>query len=337
MPYDQASFLAGVAAGRNMESWPAIEGSEIFRFTVQVTAEDVLTGNYKSPYMFFRGDIYWGDGTSSSFDNVSNLPYPPSPTRYRGRAFHAYAAEGLYQITLKGYLLEWATGMGDYGGNTDHSLVSVDTPFPHSMVGYTHPYYLHSTFLEAYNLVSLPDGLFKNIKFTKFEVLFYECRSLERLPSGLFDGCETVTEALIMFERCTALTSIPPGLFAGLPNLVSAMAFFEGCTSIHYVPPGLLDPLQKLETVSRMFNMGSDSPDQGLYFVPEHLFSNCRDITDFSNCFSNNTAMEEFPPKLWDLYPDADGFACFHGCTNVEGYYDIPYAWGGPYKPGDVR
>lgn len=326
MPYDEASFLAGVAAGRNMESWPAIEGSEIFRFTVQVTAEDVLTGNYKSPYMFFRGDIYWGDGTSSSFDNVSNLPYPPSPTRYRGRAFHAYSAEGLYQITLKGYLLEWATGMGDYGGNEDHSLVSVDTPFPHSMIGYTHPYQLHSTFHTARNLVSLPDGLFKNVKFTKMEVMFYECRSLEQLPNGLFDGCETVTETFAMFERC-ALTSLPPGLFAGMPNLVSATAFFEGCTSINYVPPGLLDPMQNLETVWRMFNMGSTLPDQGLYYVPEYLFSNCRSITDFSSCFASNTNMDQFPPALWDLFPNAEGFACFRYCTNIPEFYKIPAEW----------
>jgi len=333
MPYDQASFLAGVAAGRNMESWPAIEGSEIFRFTVQVTAGDVLSGNYKSPYMFFRGDIYWGDGTSSSFDNVSNLPYPPSPTRYRGRAFHAYSAEGLYQITLKGYLLEWGTGMGDYGGNEDQSLISVDTPFPHSMIGYTHPYQIHSTFSYARNLVSLPDGLYKNVKYTRIDYQFNMCNSLITLPPGLFDGCESVIETEHMFNYCFRIESIPPRLFAGMPNLISATGFFGSCPAIHYVPPGLLDPLQKLENASYMFNAayssGAPFPVEpaGLYFVPEHLFSNCPNITDFTGCFASSTAMEEFPPKLWELYPDAEGFACFRGCTNIPEFYKIPAEW----------
>lgn len=220
--------------------------------------------------------------------------------------------------------------LADFGGDSDYTLISVDTPFPHSMIGYTHPYQLSAEFFRATRLISVPDGLYKNVRYTRINHQFYECDSLTSLPRGLFDGCESVTDASGMFVFCDNLDTIPPGLFAGMPNAISIANFFGHCPSIHSIPPGLLDPLQKLEDVSGLFNMTAlPLSDAGLKFIPEHLFSNCPNITTFDNSFSNNTAMDVFPPALWDMYPDAISNACFANCTNIPGYYRIPRAWRG--------
>lgn len=331
MPYDQASFLAGVAAGRNMESWPADDGVEIFKCTVQVTD---LSSTFYSPYIMFRGTIYWGDGTKTEWDSLpdDDDPYPYA----RSRVPHTYSRVGLYQITLKGILREFATNPTDWPTGSYPALISIDTPFPRSMYGHAtsqgkEHYWLVGTFTGASNLVSVPEGLFSRCGVERLEYTFRHCTSLVDIPEKLFYGCDNLETTTALFYNCTGITDIPPGLFAGMPNVLSLRNCFYRCSGITYVPPGLLDPLEKLQDVNSMFPQNPRGEERlGLYEVPYDLFSNCPDIQDFAGCFYKNNNMSHNPPPLWDMYPDAVGTNCFYGCDYIPDYNWIPYEWGGP-------
>lgn len=363
MAYDKTSFLAGLAVGRNMESWPAMEGENVFKFTVNVPA-----GTYYSPWMVFSGTIYWGDGTNSSFNNIPTNYYESES--FRGRTSHTYSDAGKYKITLSGTLLDWSIIRYSTTLSYNDTLVSIDTPFPRSMSEKT---FLTGTCYGCRSLVKLPPKLFKNCPAIEDLGTFcWRCSALQEIPDKLFYGCRNVTNVSRFFMSCN-LDSIPSDLFAQMPNVENAAGMISYNRMIQNIPHGLLDPLQNLKYTIGLNSLGIRSIPRGFFAncpdievfdnlcsasteltdipsdifhytptaysfsgafsqtaitdIPNGLFSMCPLASDFSNCFRNCEAITGAVPALWLEFPNANGSGCFSGCTNASNYNSIPSAW----------
>lgn len=362
MAYDKASFLAGLAVGRNMESWPAMKGENVFKFTVRVPA-----GLYYSPWMVFDGTIYWGDGTSSTYDNIPSN-YEESEA-FRGRTSHSYSVAGLYQISLVGTLLDWSIIQNATSLIYSDELVSIDTPFPRSMSEKT---FLTGICYGCRSLVKLPPKLFKNCPALKNLASFcWRCSALQELPDKLFSGCMNVTNVNRFFMSCD-LAEIPSDLFAQMTEVENASGMISYNRRIRDIPHGLLDPLHNLKYPIGLNSMGinsiptgffancpdievfdnlcydspvTDIPADIFYYtpiaysfrytfaqtaitdIPSGLFSRCPLASDFSSCFEGCVGIYGEVPKLWERFPDANGNDCFYGCVNALNYDEIPDGW----------
>jgi hypothetical protein len=361
--YDTESFLAGVAVGRNMESWPAMQGISVFKFTVQVSA-----GLFQGPWVVFDGTISWGDGRSDDFDNIP-ANYTENES-YRNQISHSYAAAGTYQIEMVGRLLDWSTTRSSAILSGNSYLISIDTPFPRSM---EHKTYLTACCYYSSALVKLPAKPFRHLhQLQRIYRFCYRCSSLQALPPRLFEGCKSLTDVRQAFMNCD-IRSVPADLFAGSPAIETAAGVMSYNSHLTEIPAGLLDPLQNLKTAPGFNSLGITT-------LPEYLFVNCPDIDTFDNlCYSSTsfreipadlfsynpgatsfqgafgrTAIEEIPadlfddcplasnfrqcfadctsltgavPELWVQFPAADGTECFRGCTGAANYADIPDEW----------
>lgn len=365
MSYDKSSFLAGLAAGRNMESWPAMEGEgeNVFKITVQVEA-----GDFYTPWMAFDGWIVWGDGEKS---RVSNIPrdYEYNNERFRSRTYHTYESGGIYQITWIGNLLDWSIRRSSTDLATSDYLISIDTPFPRSMEART---FLDAICYGCEALVSLPPKLFQNCpNLERLNGFCYRCSSLTTIPEKLFWNCHALKSVSRFFMSCD-LESLPSDLFAQTPNLEIAAGMISYNPRITSIPHGLLDPLQNLQRIA--FNsLGITTLPNGLFAncpdmenfdqlclddsqltripsdlfrytpsahsfsgtfsgtaitsIPSTLFSNCPMADNFTSCFSSCGEITGAVPELWVSFPDADGRGCFFGCVNASNYGDIPSGW----------
>lgn len=312
MPYDKESFLAGVAAGRNMESWPAFETDQFddyFALTIDVNEYregtigiDTYTnrlpgvnGGYE-PYPSWSETgphpftIWWGDGTYNHYEDW----------RYIRGIQHVYPAAGRYTIVYWGYV----EGISLHLRDTD-KLIKFNTPLtvPISLLNRT---FTDMEFLES-------------IDYKAFE--WYARNSAKYglyIPSGMFDGStiRVVSGDLFrgvkivdhptsgnpssidnMFLDCKALTTVGESLFSNRyfkENITSAVGVFEGCENLKSVPNG--------------------------------IFSGMNELVDFRRCFYECDNLEYAIP-LWEMYPDADGRSCFGGCYNASNYEDIPNEW----------
>ncbi len=312
MAYDNESFLAGIAVGRNMESWPAMEGNTIFRFTIHAAA-----GQWSTPSMVFSGMIDWGDGSrQTSFNNIPigyNYDYAD-----RGQANHTYAAEGNYQITLNGKLLDWSTNKNPNNPGINRTLLSIDMPFPRSMKDRKS---FSSLVRYSTNLISLPSGLFRYCEgINNLYGAFWDCRALATLPPQLLLGCENVTHIQQLFRR-TALIDLPEDLFIYTPNVESLSFVFSHITTMQRFPDGIFAPLTKLREVD-----GMCWENTGLVGIQRDLFANLP-VENFGQAFWYCTGIVEDIPPYWTDFPNADGNGCFEGCRNAPNYSSIPEVW----------
>lgn len=363
MVYDKPSFLAGLAAGRNMESWPAMKGENVFKVTVQVEA-----GVFYSPWMAFDGEIFWGDGTSSRVNNIpSNYEY--NNEFFRWRTTHTYGEAGVYQITWVGKLLDWSIRRSSTDLAYSDYLISIDTPFPRSMEART---LLATICYGCRALISLPPKLFKNCPNLKqLNGFCTRCSSLQKIPEKLFWGCRNVISVSGFFMSCD-LDEVPSDLFAQMTAVENASGMISYNRRITEIPQGLIDPLEELQTSFTFNSTGISKIPEGFFAnqpqlenfdylcsesslneIPEDIFFYARGANSFAYAFSG-TMITKIPtglfnrvfraesfrgcfqgcrlltgsvPKLWERFPDADGFDCFSGCVNARNYEEIPDGW----------
>lgn len=347
MPYDKLSFLAGVAAGRNMKSFPWLESkiSGLFSLTIRASASNTMT--YGLVY-YFKGHIWWGDGTEEDSTSYS--------ANYRT---HTYATEGIYSITLLG------AGWGFSPGATSTQkkcLISVDRPFlplPDDIPSYVFYYDISYLFRECSNLKKLADNLFINYAKSGFPVtlpvgMFDKCTALTALPWGLFRGvvyagldtvnylcrdCESLsyipedlfsnetffanaTRAELAFSGCKTLEEIPGNMVKPLTNVISFLSMFRSCLKLKEVPDGFFAGMEN----ARSFE-GAFSSCTALETLPMNTFSDCPNAVSFKETFSGCSEILSFLPPLWSTYPDANGTDCYRNCIHAPNYADVPEEW----------
>lgn len=328
MAFDTNSYIAGIATGRNMESWPALEGENIFRFTVEYSSE---TSVIYSGLMVFDGVIDWGDGTTETFNNVpANYDYD---TRWRGIATHIYSSYGTYQVSLIGNLLDWATRTMAYG---EFGLVSIDTPFPRSMQR-------REDFTRvcegAVKLTSLPSGLFRYCPNVKTLARGFSSNpTLHTVPPDLLEGCVNLESVVFLFEMNSyidrygvGLTDLPSSLFSQCPSITDMHGAFYYNKGLRTIPDGFLDVQQNLRNASDMFYQS------GITAIPRWTFANCPLINDFTSTFFECEDIVEDLPPLWEDFShlrwNQTGW-CFWRCRNAPNYADVPDTWKEMIDPG---
>lgn len=350
MAYDRDSFLAGVAAGRNMKSWPALEktGESVFIFTVNMhgipgtTVESV----YRQISTVFVGHVYWGDDTDEDWDGINN-------ERQRNTLYHVYHVSGEYtEYTIILHGLIYSISFAPYRQSASfvpNPVKSILTPLP-PLPDVSHPpYHLSFTWMFEYceQLVSLPNGLFDNYAVPGVYVadlyrMFYECSSLPALPDKLFAsiqfeqyGAETsggitrpALDATELCYGCKSLTSIPGNLFGGNESaaLITNLRQAFSRTGLTRIPDGVFNKLSGLRHAYAIFYGDSGVPSQ-IAYVPAQLFDNCTALEDIDLGFSGCRKITSNVPPLWESHPDISHRSCFYGCTNAANYGDIPADW----------
>lgn len=304
MPYDKLSFLSGVAVGRNMESWPAFDGSDALVFIVKI--DSVLTSmRYRFLTHLESGVIDWGDGIVEQVQQQRWL--------YNT---HVYSDPGVYVIQVTGTLLGVSWGQATTEKDPT-CLVSVNTPIP-DIPENRLPYVVDAIYSSSplfqgcSNLAYIHPQLFKaytreGVTFCTRSNMFGQCKNLKTVPAKLFHN--------VHFRGLTSGgTLIRPDL----------QAYFTGCTSLKSVPDGLFDNpwLEDCYNIQSLFAGCSALED-----FPDDLFSGMLDVTNCVQAFENCKSITKRVPELWNSYPNANGTQCFRGCINAENYEDIPAEW----------
>lgn len=310
MPYDKKSFLTGLAIGRNMESWPALEGPEmgVFSFSVEMSA-DSLTYQFRG---YLANVIaYWGDGQSSYY--TYTIPdYPDFVT-----ASHTYAEPGIYCIYLVGDMYSLL-----FGGVCKDNLISINSIFPKLPDDLPRPYVFANSgvkpivsFGGCVNLSSVPDRFFQNYSgdqiivkdvsgifsgsgiveippdifaadcFSYVETaqsVFSGCPMLEEIPPTLFNKFRQTIDFRWIFSECTSLTSVPANLFRNCQAAELFTYAFSDCRALSDVPDGFFSGLENAIDFTGVFG------GCGLTKAPNRCFSGCISAVDFSDAFGSN-------------------------------------------------
>lgn len=200
MPYDEASFLSGIAVGRNLKSWPNLNGN-IFAFLIKIT------GSYTPPRIMIKTSrgvtLNYGDGRKSEIAPSSswNIVY-----------LRQYQYTGEYVVSITGDLTDFKMSYA-YTGNT--LCTRVLTPFPRSMSRIED---LDNMFSYCTALESVPSNLLENCKGIKTAIgTFSNCSKLT-IPPSLFKGCGLITSfstAFVSVGSAISGQSIPEDLFEG--------------------------------------------------------------------------------------------------------------------------
>ncbi len=96
-------------------------------------------------------------------------------------------------------------------------------------------------------------------------------------------------------------------------NVISAMGCFQDCTSLETIPDGLFDNCTEVTNFKYCFDY-CDS----LETIPTGLFDNCTKVTNFYGCFYGCTSLTSLPTSLFDNCTEVTDFGwCFNGCTSL--------------------
>ena len=282
MPYDKLSFLSGVAAGRNMESWPAFDAVDgMFSFIIDTQAGGA---RYYSLGLTIDPNnsgvtISWGDGSTQS--GVS------------GTNGHTYSVDGIYIIIVVGLVKD--VSFSGFGG----SLLAVNSPIPADPDATLKRNYLSNMFKGCSNLQALPKGLFHNFYDNHYviyniESVFDGCSSLRKVPDDLFEGA-------------TLLTPFDSGVMV-------ASRMFAGCSALSEVPAGLFSNSEfgKIQVAEEIF------AESGLEEIPDHFFSTFTICTRFNDAFSKCTHLRKIGDNIFDGCQRAVQFrSIFRACHNL--------------------
>jgi len=135
-----------------------------------------------------------------------------------------------------------------------------------------------------------------------FNNLFYNCKKITSIPSGLFASAPQVKNFSQIFSGCTSLESIPSDIFSNNKEVVTFRNVFEGCTEITSIPEDLFKNNTKvLDFFGAFAGTGITSIPAGLFSSNtnavsfEKTFYECEDLKTISmSMFSKNTSAENF-------------------------------------------
>lgn len=302
MAYNKADFLAGIAAGRNMQSWPVLEDSPLPLIFACNGGEFYCTisGSY---LVIDYGDGYV-DRQSEDVPQITNRVL-----------YHRYS-DGLYTASITGTITKIWFGYQPAGPivyNT--ALKAMLTPLPASVstaVG---------IFYDCRSLESVPENLFALLPTsTSFNSTFYGTTALKQVPEKLFARQVDATD----FYRCfywTGLEHVPGGLFK---NNIHALDF-EECfygSGILTVGDGLFYHNLEATNFESCF-MGCSNWVSG----GKDMFQAGGSASDFIYFMFNCQTFEDYVPELWLMYPNAGHYRCFSGVSNAANRPSIPREW----------
>lgn len=366
MPFDKVSFLSGVAAGRNMESWPAFVPAEegaliitiyvgppepgtgiqdhygailISGFGSSNTIPSVPNWSTTDPVSFIA---FWGDGTSTEYSmTLSQSTYGIS---------HHYDEYGEYRVAIYG--LPSGTSLGN-GLGVPSPIVEIK-----QLPGTLDP----PALTDFYRLETVTGNIFKwyrdnsagyVIDSTKFIEVFRSCSALTHIPGNVFDGISFSSGAFNLnyfFAECDNLESVDSGILSNLAftSATSADSMFRDNPNLTSVPSDIFLRLENVTNFSSCFRSSgiSEIPRnifqytplgsnfsfcfalcESLSYVSNDIFSGIETSTpNFRNAFIGCTALRHCPP-LWETWPNANARQCFFGCTNADNYAQVPSGW----------
>lgn len=283
-----------------------------WKFTVNTeatTAGEKTTGIpfnlYQQPGVVLN--VNWGDGTKS---RLTEADYLVDDSR---ASVHEYETAGTYQVSVKisgfkrAYILSLLNNFSSSTINNaiaslywwKRTLVSVDNALPR---------------LKGKNYYRTETSTSTLIKNSNLAACCFDgCRSLQSIPSGLFDKNTQVTSFGSCFAGCSSLTSIPEGLFKKNTLVTDFSYCFNSCTSLQSIPSGLFDKNTAVTTFNSCF-YGCSS----LQSIPSRLFDNNTAVTSFNNCFYGCSSLTSIPSKLFDNNTAVTSFSsCFRVCSSL--------------------
>ena len=343
MAYDQESFLAGIATGRNMKSWPSFEftGGRVWAFTIELESDSL---SFVAPIHVMGSEetasrgltVYWGDGSVSVIrqKNIGAVP-------------HDYEVAGTYTVAIfgipeNGYLDRSSAN------SFRKSLVRLHTPIPLTgAIPTEHPETLRQAFLGTFDydrvsifgpkIVEIDSDLLNaqrnrgEVEF-QLDLMFSGCRSLEIVPDDLFEGIDfSLYEGTYgnppiqaMFSGCTSLTKI--GNIFNNPcfrDVISIYNIFGNCESLSDIPGDLFSEMVNLQGAGRAFRNC-----KSLRTIPRNLFSYSDSLYAFADCFNGCVNLRSIPDSLFDNITDSEDLNfryCFDGCSGITGA--VPDLW----------
>ena len=291
MGYDRDSFLAGVAAGRNMESWPAFEGSGETLMLLCGQGVLRLTLSYVDGLF-----IDWGDGTSTTLTG----------SRSRYQTHETYSTDGDYYVTIIGNLKDiafyWKYSSGSIFNRNSTALRAVLTPLPSTMSEIT-----DCSLMFQYSAVKhVHPGLFSKLpNVTDFSGLF-TMAPLKEIPETLFKWCTLARDFAYCFRGNGVLTEIPEKLFEHNPLAEDFSYCFSTCSEIANIPENLFANNPAATDFSYCFE--SAGP---MDIIPGNLFANNTNARKFQSCFEYCGAKEIGAGLFYNNLLAEDFSACF--------------------------
>lgn len=268
----------------------------------------------------FIGTVEWGDGTTTTYDNVREYSSDTDNTKTMDVS-HKYSANNTnYKVSINGICN--ALNSSNMGSQKAQ-LITVDD------WGKTELAEVKLKSCTELTSVASPNSeSFK--KLASVDETFLNCKNLTSIPADFLSNCPNLIDVAELFGNCVKLSEIPENLFENCTNIFDISYTFAVCNAVKSIPAGLLKNCTKLVYAEgTFFNLYKVTT------VPDTLFDTCKNIQEYSKtfayCYGLTTA-----PALWNkgtnnadnkYNGNPNGASCYCDCTKMSNYSSIPAYW----------
>ena len=304
-----------------------------FGFSKETTSKDRITGIIQWGNVFHHSgnNPAWGYN-GAEFTNCINLTGQiPEPSKNSFANFtETYKGmfAGCTALTCnipKKFFINAPNAVTQY---TFSGCKNLTGNIPEDLFKYSKGTSFCRTFSGCKNLTgNIPEKLFINNKnITNITGIFEGCSGLTgSIPEKIFQNCTSVKNLNFAFAGCNGLTgNIPEKLFENCTETESFIDTFSGCSGLTgNIPEKLFKNCPKVTSFFRTFGGCSGLTGN----IPEKLFENCTNVNNFNYTFINCKGLTGNAPSLWERTNVTSSKSCFHGCTNLLNYSQIPSDW----------
>ncbi len=248
------------------------------KYIVEIEIEDPNI-IYVHNVVGFTGTIDWGDGSTTTYDQLIGWPS------------HTYATAGEYTVTATGQCgTLWQTIYENDEPVRKDQIISKGVAGPKPFItkilhigGDMGIMSMYGAFIFQTKLTEIPADIFDRLtEVTTFAYTFSDCTGLTNIPEGLFDKCTKVTEFGSCFAYCTGITEIPTGLFKKCTEVTDFSGTFEGCTDLTGESPYTIINVDGNDVKVHLYERANYSEH---FAAPEYYwdtFDNCTGLTDYA-------------------------------------------------------
>lgn len=233
-----------------------------------------------------------------------------------------------YESCLKGkaFTVDWGDGTIDqcdrhiYITNTDKSYYTIRVKGIHRMFyhNYDNPRYIDklstSVFDKRHTTRLLSVEKFPDNFTDELRNLNHFCYGLKltKIEPSAFQYCRDTVKFINTFKGCAQLTEVPPELFKGFTAVKSFLGTFVE-TGLKQIPENLFSDCINVTNFNTTFCQCQD-----LESIPGKLFSNCTKVKTFSFTFSSCSKLTSIPSELFKNNVEAVAFIYTFNCdTNL--------------------